>query len=91
VAGLYQKNAAACWKVMKTKSKLSKEVEYKHDRPWSTPHTQARKTVSKPVTDDQGTMTLETFLKIKDQITKQDSGNTKSKCIMCLAYISIDV
>jgi hypothetical protein len=78
VAGLYQKNSSACWKVMKTKSKFNKEVEHKHDRPWSTPHSQARKTLSKPVADEQGTMTLETFLKIKAQVIKQDAsiGNT---------------
>lgn len=64
---------------MKTKEKLCKKVEHKHDRPWSTPHIQARKTLVKPITDSQGTMTLETFTKIKDQITKQEGGNMKSK------------
>ena len=70
---------------MKTKEVLCKEVEHKHDRPWSTPHMQARKTVSKPITDSQGTMTLETFLKIKDQITKQDGGTAKSTYTLCVS------
>ena len=91
VAGLYQKNTAACWKVMKTKSKLSKEVEHKHDRPWATPHSHSSKakTLFKPATDDQGTMTMETFLKIKDQIVKQDAniGNiAKSECQMYVLW-----
>ena len=74
VAGLYQRNAKACWRVLKTKSKLNIKVEHKHDRPWSTPF---MKSASKPITDDQGTMTLEAFLKIKDYLCKQDGGNAK--------------
>lgn len=79
VAGHYQKNAAACWRVMQSKAKLSKHVEHKHERPWATPHMQARKkTLAKPATDSEGTMTLETFMKIRDQITKHDSASMKN-------------
>jgi hypothetical protein len=84
VAGLYKKNTSACWKVMKTKETLNTKEVHKHDRPWSTPHSRTRNNggSSKAVTDEQGTMLLETFLKIKDQIAKQDVGNPKSKYVV---------
>ena len=84
VAGIYKKNASACWTVMKSKSKLAKEVEQKHERPWATSSMQSRTVAIKPVTDSQGTMTLETFMKIKDQITKHDSASMKNTGMYCV-------
>lgn len=73
ISGLSKKNAVACWKVMTARDKLLKEAASQH---WSAPDKATAATL-KQVTDEHGTMTLEIFLKIKDQIAKQDSDNVK--------------